>query len=78
MKSPIVPPREAKQRESSQGAKRNLTDGWRIKAAFNRREAEKGFGDESPSGVWGGNPMVTPSPSSSPPVTSMDCNELLS
>ena len=32
----------------NQGAKRHLTDGWRIKAAFNRREAEMGFGDEIP------------------------------
>ena len=46
--SPIVPQREAKQRENSQGAKRNLTDGWHTKAAFNRREAEMGFGDEIP------------------------------
>ncbi len=61
MNSPIVPPREAN-RESSQGAKRHLTDGKPAKSAFNRREAEKGFGDESPSGVWGGNPMVTPFP----------------
>ena len=47
-KAPNVPQREAKQRENSQGAKQNLTDGWRIKAAFNRREAEMGFGDEIP------------------------------
>ena len=32
----------------SQGAKRHLTDGWHTKAAFNRREAEMGFGDEIP------------------------------
>ena len=27
---------------------------------LNRREAEKGSGDWSPGGVWGGNPIVTP------------------
>ena len=27
---------------------------------LNRREAEKGSGDWSPGGVWGGNPIVPP------------------
>ena len=60
--NPIVP-NAKRSRESSQGAKRNLTDGWHTKAAFNRREAEMGFGDEIPKrGMGGGNPMVTLSP----------------
>ena len=57
-----VPQREAKQRESSQGAKRHLTDGWRIKAAFNRREAKMGFGDEIPKRGMGWQPHGNPVP----------------
>ena len=33
---------------------------------LNRREAKTGSGDWSPGGVWGGNPIVTPSAKRNP------------
>ena len=33
---------------------------------LNRREAKMGSGDWSPGGVWGGNPIVTPSAKRNP------------
>ena len=61
MKSPIVP-HAKRNRESSQGAKRHLTDGWHTKATFNRREAEMGFGDEIPKRGMGWQPHGNPVP----------------
>ena len=51
------PHREAIQKSKNQGAKRNLIPIKLLKTAAKRR---RGLGMKSPSGAWGGNPIVTP------------------
>ncbi len=55
--TPRSPNREAIQKGENQGAKRNLIPTKPLKTAAKRRW---GLGIKSPSGVWGGNPIVTP------------------
>ena len=55
--SPVTPHREAIQKSKNQEAKRNLIPTKSLKTAAKRRW---GLGMKSPSGAWGGNPIVTP------------------